>query len=155
MQLTFEVNAHMMIQLCAHSVLWDTSRTKIKTADVESERLVVWYSQCLVKWDNEYKRLLRSQCTRKEHYYTYISNSSNLHLAIFLQQLMDCTHTCAYYIRPCLPIIKFLCARHTLVVLWSSCSSIKILVAYHVDIYCVFADVAMFETSFAGHVLFL
>jgi len=41
--------------------------------------------------------------------YTYISNSSNLLLAIFLQQLMT---TCANYTRPCL-LIKLLCMRHT------------------------------------------
>ena len=50
--------------------------------------------------------------------YTYISNSSNLLLAIFLQQLMT---TNAYYMRPCL-LIKLLCTRHT------SCRCITVLV---------------------------
>jgi len=44
--------------------------------------------------------------TQKEHYYAYISNSSKLHMAIFLQQQMTRLYTCL--------LIMLSCARHML-----------------------------------------
>jgi len=48
--------------------------------------------------DSALQSKLRSQPTQKEHYYAYISNSSNLRLAIFLQVMTTCTRAC--YMRP-------------------------------------------------------
>jgi len=73
----------------------------------------IWRGQwsCAVSTLHNWVQTLAKIATYVERalYFAYISNSSNLLLAIFLQQLMT---TNAYFMRPHL-LIKLLCMRHT------------------------------------------